>query len=323
MENQSASHDDMVMPFRVVKSGISGRLVRLGSVVDTVLSRHNYPEPVARVLGEALVIAAMLGAVLKFQSKLIIQTKTDGPVDFLVADYTAPGALRGYASFNPQRVADWETSGGGQDGLLIGSGHLAMTIEPGQDMSRYQGVVPLENDRLIEAAHTYFRQSEQLPTFAHVAVARHFERGAGDDERDWRWRAGGLIVQNMAREGGAEELDAEAQIEMEEKGRLIGEDDDDWERVRLLASTVEDHELLDPTLSSERLLYRLFHEEGVRVFDPLPLDVTCQCSRDRIVNIIAQFTSDELHDMVDDEGNVVVTCEFCKSAYKFAPDEVG
>ena len=266
MEDNNSPADDMVLPFRAVKSGISGRLVRLGAVVDTVLGRHDYPEPVARILGEALVIAAMLGAALKFQSKLILQTKTDGPIDFMVVDFTAPGSLRGYASFNPSSVAAWEKSDSNDDRLLLGSGHLAMTIDPGQDMSRYQGVVPLENNRLIEAAHTYFRSSEQLPTFAQVAVARHFAAGSEEGAGEWRWRAGGLIVQNLTLEGGAEELDEETLIEMEQTGRLFGEDDDDWERVRLLASTVEDHELLDPTLSSEQLLYRLFHEEGVRGF---------------------------------------------------------
>ena len=239
-----------------------------------------------------------------------------------MVDFTAPGALRGYASFDLERVRDWEKNGNGDGGVLLGSGHLAMTIDPGLDMARYQGVVPLENNRLIEAAHSYFRHSEQLPTFAHVAIARHFSAGGDGEDGVWHWRAGGLIVQNLTDEGGAEELDDEVLAEMEEAGRLLGEDDDDWERVRILASTVEDHELLDPTLSSEQLLYRLFHEEGVRVFDPRVMDVKCQCSRQRIVKIIEQFNAEELGDMRDEDGNVVVTCEFCKTAYKFAPGEV-
>ena len=320
LSDQEIQQDDIVLPFRAVKSGINGRLVRIGSAVDTVLSRHDYPEPVARVLGEALTLAAMLGAALKFQSKLILQTKTDGPIDFLVVDYVAPGALRGYASFDEERVRAWEAEGSDDQGVLLGRGHMAMTIDPGQDMSRYQGVVALDNDRLLDAAHTYFKQSEQLPTFAAVAVAKHYEK-SGADEGEWHWRAGGLIVQNLAQQGGKEDEGAEAQAAREEAGLLYGEDDDDWTRVRVLSSTVEDHELLDPTLSSEQLLYRLFHEEGIRIFDASVLEASCQCSRERIENIIGQFSKEELDSMLDDDGNVVVTCEFCRTSYTFdGPD---
>ena len=308
--------DDVVLPFRVVASGINGRTVRLGTVVDMILSRHNYPEPVARVLGEALVLAAMLGVALKFQSRLTLQTKTDGPIDFLVVDYKAPGSLRGYASFDEARVKAWSMDGDNDQGALLGAGHMAMTIDPGQDMARYQGVVALENCALIEAAHSYFRQSEQLPTFAKVAIAKHYSAGAKDG-REWHWRAGGLIVQNLTQQGGIQEEDAEVQALREAEGRLFGEDSDDWERVRLLASTVEEHELIDPMLSAERLLYRLFHEEGVRTFDVRVMDTACQCSRERIDNMIEQFSTEELNDMRDADENVVVTCEFCKTSYKF------
>ena len=316
-ESHTSDHsDDVVLPFRVVASGINGRIVRLGAVVDTILSRHDYPEPVARVLGEALVLAGMLGVALKFQSRLILQTKTDGPIDFLVVDYKAPGSLRGYASFDEARVKDWSMDQDNAQGALLGTGHMAMTIDPGKDMARYQGVVALENCALIDAAHSYFRQSEQLPTFAKVAIAKHYSAGAKDG-RDWHWRAGGLIVQNLTQQGGIQEEDAEVQVVREAEGRLFGEDSDDWERVRLLASTVEDHELIDPMLSAERLLYRLFHEEGVRTFDARRMDMDCQCSRERIENMIEQFSIEELNDMLDEDGNVVVTCEFCKTSYKF------
>jgi len=322
LQEHETPADDLVLPFRAVKSGINGRLVRTGRVVDTVLSRHDYPEPVAHVLGEALTLAAMLGAALKFKSKLTLQTKTDGPLDFLVVDYVASGAIRGYASFDEARMRDWETREGSAKGMLLGRGHMAMTIDPGQDMSRYQGVVALDNHRLVEAAHTYFRQSEQLPTFATVAIAKHYspKSGAG---RDWHWRTGGLIVQNLAQQGGVEVEDPEAQAQREEAGLLFGEDNDDWERVKVLASTVEDHELLDPTLASERLLYRLFHEEGIRIFDPHVLEAKCQCSRSRIENIIGQFSTDELNGMLDDAGNVVVTCEFCNRTYLFEQESLG
>jgi len=328
---QEIQQDDVVLPFRAVKSGINGRLVRIGSAVDEVLGRHDYPEPVARVLGEALTLAAMLGAALKFQSKFILQTKTDGPIDFLVVDYVAPGAIRGYASFDEKRVSEWQALGSDDQGMLLGKGHMAMTIDPlDQDMSRYQGVVALDNDRLLDAAHTYFRQSEQLPTFATVAIAKHYVKdgvvgsnGSGEGRGEWHWRAGGLIVQNLASQGGNKDESVDAQAAREEAGLLFGEDDDDWARVRLLSSTVEDHELLDPLLSSEDLLYRLFHEEGIRIFDPHVLEAKCQCSRARIENIIDQFSDDELEAMLDEQGKVVVTCEFCTARYSFEGPDAG
>ena len=180
-----------------------GRVIRLGAVVDTVLSRHAYPEPVSHALGEALALTAMLGSALKVEAKLILQTKTDGALDLLVADFVAPGKVRGYASFDKADCGLAETKGRGDQGALLGKGHMAMTIDPGSDKDRYQGIVPLEGEPLVDAAHTYFRQSEQLPTFIRLAVARHYgpaqRRGPA---QSGHWRAGGLMVQQLPREGG-------------------------------------------------------------------------------------------------------------------------
>ena len=232
-------------------------------MVDTVLSRHAYPEPVSHALGEALALTAMLGSALKVEAKLILQTKTDGALDLLVADFVAPGKVRGYASFDKSDAGLAEAKGRGDQGVLLGKGHMAMTIDPGSDKDRYQGIVPLEGEPLVDAAHTYFRQSEQLPTFIRLAVARHYGPAAGEGQRVWAWRAGGLMIQQLPREGG------------KRRDAAASEDDDEenWTRARHLAATVEDHELLDPMLSPERLLYRLFHEEGVRV---TPDDRACR-----------------------------------------------
>ena len=175
------SDDDLVLPFRTVRSDVIGRVIRLGSVVDTVLSRHAYPEPVSHALGEALALTAMLGSALKTeaQAKLILQTKTDGPLDFLVADFVAPGKLRGYANFDKADAGLAEAKGRGDQGALLGKGHVAMTIDRGADKDRYQGIVSLDHEPLVDAAHTYFRQSEQLPTFIRLAVARHYGPGGG------------------------------------------------------------------------------------------------------------------------------------------------
>jgi len=295
--------DDLIVPFQAEHADVLGRLVKLGPTVDTILSRHAYPEPVSRLLGEAVALTALLGASLKSEGKLILQATTDGPVDLLVADYQVPGELRGYARFDADRVAALEAE---SDAALLGEGHLAMTIDRGLDTERYQGVVPLEGESLTEAADTYFRQSEQLPTFIRLAVARHY-RADRKGEEAWTWRAGGLLVQKLTREGGVS-----TQKDFEE----------DWARAKMLAETVEDHELLDPLLPSDRLLYRLFHEEQVRVYRTISLETYCSCSRERVEELLQRFSQEDLADMVVD-GEVWVTCEFCNARYRFDPETLG
>lgn len=305
--------DDLVLPFRTVRSDVIGRVIRLGSVVDLVLSRHAYPDPVSHALGEALALTAMLGTALKTEAKLILQTKTDGPLDFLVADFVAPGKLRGYANFDKTDAALAETKGRGDQGALLGKGHVAMTIDRGDDKDRYQGIVSLDREPLVDAAHTYFRQSEQLPTFIRLAVARHYGPSGGEGPRASHWRAGGLMIQQLPREGGKRE------------NATASEDDDEenWNRARHLAATVEDHELLDPTLSPQRLLYRLFHEEGVVVTPAATLAAACRCSRERIHGYLRQFGAEELEDMREPDGGVTVTCEFCSRKYRFTLADIG
>jgi len=292
--------DDLILPFQAEHAEVSGRLVKLGPTVDTILSRHAYPEAVSQLLGEAVALTALLGAALKFEGKFILQASTDGPVDLLVADYQVPGGLRGYARFSPERLAALPP-----DGRLLGDGHLAMTIDRGLETERYQGVVPLEGDSLTEAADTYFRQSEQLPTLIKLAVARHYRAGKAGG-RPWTWRAGGLLVQKLTREGGRS------------VGREAAFAEEDWTRAKALAETVEDHELLDPMLPPDRLLYRLFHEEQVRAFRAIPLESYCSCSKARVEELLRRFSAEDLADMVVD-GEVWVTCEFCNSRYRFNP----
>ena len=308
--------DNLVLPFRTVKSDVIGRVIRLGSVVHAILSRHAYPEPVSHALGEALALSSMLGSALKDDAKLILQTKTDGPLDFLVADFESPGKVRGYANFDKGNAALADTRGRGDQGALLGSGHMAMTIDPGSGRDSYQGIVSLDKQPLVVAADTYFRQSEQIPTFIRLAVARHYGPAAGGGARTWHWRAGGLMIQQLPREGGKRELEGEAH----DLG-LEGDDDENWNRARHLASTVEDHELLDPLLSPERLLYRLFHEEGVRVVEATDLAEACRCSRERIDMYLKRFGAEELKDMREPDGSISVKCEFCSRKYLFAPGE--
>ncbi len=305
--------NDYVLPFQLEASGARGRLIRLGPVVDEILTRHAYPEQVLLLLGEAVTLTAMLGAALKFDGKFILQTQSDGPVSFLVVHYSSPGHVRGYASYNRDDIAG-SVNGAGAPKPLLGDGHLAMTIDPGAGMERYQGIVGLAGNTLVDAAHEYFDQSEQIPTFIRIAVARQFTAGEGANPGKWTWRAGGLMVQKLTREGGRQDSDDYSQPDA---GSV---DDDGWRRAQALAATVEDHELLDPTLSPERLLYRLFHEEEVRAFQATPLDAQCNCTRERVETMLNQFSPEELDGMAEDDV-ITVTCEFCRTHYQFDADQ--
>ena len=310
MLSGGAAADDTVLPFSTVKSRALGRLVRLGGVVDRILSQHNYPDPVSEVVGEAIALTAMLGTTLKIDGELIVQTRTDGPLGMLVVNYATPGRVRAHASFDAERVAELAQDDAESHGALIGSGYMALTVDPGKGMERYQGVVALEGKGLANAALAYFKQSEQLPSFVRLAVARHRSRSGEGRARDWQWRAGGILVQHVSPVGGTEHAD-------DVEDFLLGEDDDNWRRVSYLAETVEHHEMLDPLLPPERLLYRLFHEEGVRAGEPRPLEVFCRCSQDRVDSLIRSFQPEEIEDLRDDDGNIVVTCEFCSSSYRY------
>ncbi len=313
--------DDRVMPFQVDGLGARGRVVRLGAAATEILERHDYPEPVSRLLAEALSLTAMLGASLKFDGKFILQTKTDGPVDMIVVDYATPDRLRGYAHFDSDRLGETMARDTAEQSDFLGRGHLALTIDQGPNTDRYQGVVALDGTSLEDAAHTYFEQSEQIPTRLKLAAAPLYRQGA--DTGRPSWRTGGIMVQYLPEDGGVRVPDlhpgdAPEGVEVEEAGL----DDDRWNRATILLDTVEDHELLDPTLSSERLLYRLYHEDGVRAFEPRDLRHECGCSRGRIETMLLQFSPEDRAGMVED-GRISVTCEFCNRLYTFEPDEIG
>jgi molecular chaperone Hsp33 len=308
--------DDAVLPFEVASLDLRGRLTRLGPALDDVLTKHDYPAPVGKLLGEAIVLTTLLGSSLKFDGRFILQTQSDGPVSFLIVDFQAPDRLRAYARYDARRLSEGQDSG-----ALLGKGHLAMTIDQGPDMSRYQGLVALEGGNLEDAAHEYFLRSEQIPTRVRLAVGEEW-RGGGDGPKH-RWRAGGMLLQFLpkaperARQADLHPGDAPEGAETHEVA-----EDDAWIEGQSLISTVEDIELLDPDLSGERLLYRLFHERGVRVFAPLPLRAQCSCSREAVSGMLASFAPQDRADMVKD-GRVVVTCEFCSSVYQFTPHEAG
>ena len=307
--------DDRVLPFAVEPLDSRGRVARLGPALDAILSRHAYPAPVARLLGEAATLTALLGAALKLEGRFQLQTRGDGPVDMIVVDFDAPDRLRAFARFDAARIAALSPADGrGAD--LMGAGHLAFTIEQGGDFSRYQGVVPLTGQGLEAAAHEYFRQSEQIPTFVRLAVAQSVT-AAGSV-----WRAGGLMIQFLPT---SPERQRQADIDPGDAppGAIMHEvpEDDAWTEAKALAATVEDHELVDPTLSSERLLYRLFHERGVKVFEARPIADLCRCSDERVRGMLRGFTPQERGEMVGDDGRIGVTCEFCSTKRVYDPAE--
>src|SRR3982075_35226 len=308
--------DDAVLPFEVASLDLRGRLTRLGSALDDVLTRHNYPPAVGKLLGEAIVLTTLLGSSLKFDGRFILQTQTDGPVSFMIVDFQAPDRLRAYARFDAKRLKDGQDSG-----ALLGRGHIAMTIDQGPDMSRYQGLVALDGGSLEDAAHEYFLRSEQIPTRVRLAVGEEW-RGGGDGPKHRR-RAGGMLLQFLPKAPDrARQADLHPGDAPEGSVTHTVAEDDAWIEGQSLISTVEDVELIDPDLSGERLLYGLFHERGVRVFHPLPLRAQCSCSRDAVSSMLASFAPKDRADMVKD-GKVVVTCEFCSSVYQFTPQEAG
>jgi molecular chaperone Hsp33 len=308
--------DDATLPFEVAALDLRGRLTRLGPALDDILTKHDYPAPVGKLLGEAIVLTTLLGSSLKFDGRFILQTQTDGPVSFMIVDFQAPDRLRAYARFDANRLKDGQDSG-----ALLGHGHLAMTIDQGPDMSRYQGLVALEGGSLEDAAHEYFLRSEQIPTRVRLAVGEEW-RGGGEGPKH-RWRAGGMLLQFLPKAPErARQPDLHPGDAPEGAVTHTVTEDDAWVEGQSLISTVEDVELIDPDLSGERLLYRLFHERGVRVFQPLPLRAQCSCSREAVSSMLASFASKDRADMVKD-GKVVVTCEFCSSVYEFTPQEAG
>jgi molecular chaperone Hsp33 len=283
--------DDLLRPFQLERSSLRGRLVRLGGVLDQILTRHDYPEPVGRLLGELLVLAAALAGGLKFKGTFSLQAKGAGPVSLILADYTHDGTMRGYARFDPERIASEADIG-----TLLGDGRLALTVDQGDAGTAYQSIVELGGASLTECMQAYFRQSEQLKTGLKIAVDRVNDGGAR------RWRGGGLMVQRLA----DQPLDD-----------LGDEDQEHWYRTMLLLGTATEAELLQPGLPADDLLYRLFHEEGVRVFEPQELRFGCRCNRERVERLLRSFSDAEVEEMRQDDGALVVTCQFCSVAFRF------
>ena len=300
VSTSAAPTDDLAAAFQIEGWPVRGRLVRLGAAIDKILSAHAYPEPVAALLGEACALAALIGSSLKFEGRLIVQAQGDGPVRYVVADYDTSGTLRGYCRFDEAEVAAVST-GFARPGAqtLIGKGVMVMTLDQGADFERHQGITPIEGESLSLCAEHYFAQSEQVPTKVRLAVGRVTDADGAE-----AWRAGGAMIQMVAADAAR------------------GDTEEVWDRSRALFATLGDDELIDPTISPQILLYRLFHEDGVRLEGAVPLAAVCRCSKDRIAAVLGSFSAIEREDMIEDDGKMRVTCEYCASVYEIDPSDI-
>jgi molecular chaperone Hsp33 len=289
-----------VMPFYLPGRPVRGRLVRLGPLADALLTRHASHPAVTELAGQALALAAAMAGALKFRGSFSLQVKGDGPVRMLLADCTDTGALRGYARAEPASLAALlaeKPEPGAAD--LLGNGYLAFLLDEGPDTEPYQGIVDIEGETLADMALHYFATSEQLRCFVRLACAR----------TDAGWRAGALVLEQVAGGGGTEPAPAGP------------EDEESWRTAVALAGTLTEDELLDDELAPEHVLYRLFHSEGVAASRPRALAYGCRCSRARLSGILEGFTGDDLDHMTVD-GDIVMTCEFCNMDFRFPRNDI-
>lgn len=287
--------DDVVGAFQIEGEPVRGRVARLGPAIDEILRGHDYPEPVANLLGEACALAALVGSNLKFDGRLIVEARGNGPVRYVVADYDTSGGLRGYCRFASAEV-EAVSHGFQRPGAktLLGEGVFMMTVDQGAEMDRYQGMTDIQGETLALCAEQYFAQSEQTPTRVRLAVS----------QIDGVSRAGGFLIQYIAAD--------------EARGETI----EAWNRTQAFFETIGEDELVDPELSSNGLLFRLFHEDGVRVFGSKALRAFCRCSQERIETVLKSFDTAEREGMVEDDGKIHVTCEYCSRVYAVEPERL-
>lgn len=303
---QSAAEDgagsgfgDYVQPFQIEAPGLRGRLVRLGAAVDAVIAPHGYPPAVETLLAESMALAAVLASGLKYDGFFTLQMQGSGPVGLVMVDITSGGDMRGYARFDPDRLEAAAPIADAPVPRLLGAGVMSFTVDQGPDTDRYQGVTPLEGASLSECAHAYFRQSEQVETAIRLCAA------AGNSAGDGGRRAAAIMLQRLPGDDG---LDPDAE--------------EDWRRAVILMSSATPAELLEPRLDANRILYRLFHEDGVRIFRRRALRHRCRCSRAKVEAILRSFPAAEMRELIEDDGQITVTCEFCKAVYAFGDRDI-
>ncbi len=321
--NLETANMDRVLPFQIDALDVRGRMVHLSQTTTSILQQHQYPDAVNRLLAEAIALTALLGSSLKFEGKFILQVQSKGSVSMMVVDYTAPDAVRAYIRFDEEALNAQIAKGETRPEQLLGEGHLVMTIDQGQYMNRYQGVVVLDGKSLEDVAHSYFLQSEQLPTRVRLAASEQIVAAPEGKGTVSTWIAGGVLVQYLPQSSQNiphRDLHPGDHPDPEQQKTLHVEEVDAWRETEALMATITDHELTDPAVSAETLLYRLFHENGPRVYEAMPISHRCSCNEEKIRAMLGNFKQDELRDMVVND-RIDVKCEFCSSSYHFNPAE--
>ncbi len=298
--------DNYIQPFQLDESNLRGRAVRLGDELDKILTAHDYPKPVSHLTAESLILTLLLSSMLKYDGVFTLQTSGDGAVGMLVSDLISNGAMRACAHFDQNRLQASRESlsalkapEGSENHLAqyLGKGHMAFTVDYAGAKDRYQGIVALEGASLVDCVQHYFSQSEQIQTGIKIAVGK----------RDGKWRGAAIMLQAMPENDGNTDGVERSNIH-----------EDDWRRAMLLMGSCTEDELLSPELSTNDLLYRLFHEEGVRVFEGQSVYKKCRCTEERVNNIIKALTEEEKKDLLVNE-KIEVTCEFCGHLYQVDP----
>ncbi|MBZ0128585.1 MAG: Hsp33 family molecular chaperone HslO [Rhodobacteraceae bacterium] len=312
--------DDTVLPFQLDLADIRGRVARLDGVLADVLRQHAYPAPVEAMVAEAAILTALIGQTIKLRWKLSLQIRGDGPLRLIATDYYGPehpgepGRLRAWASFDADRLDE----ASGTPFSAIGKGMFAILIDQGSGTTPYQGITPLAGGSLAACAETYFAQSEQLPTRFAVALGRSTEPGTPE-----QWRAGGVMIQHMPKAAlHATEASGENGL-LAPADLLDGEDGENWTRVNLHLDTIEEMELVGPTVAPTDLLFRLFHAEKPRVFDATPVRFGCTCAPEKVVQTMSIYSAKDISRMTNEAGRVTADCQFCGAHYDFDPASLG
>lgn len=312
--------DDTVLPFQLDTSGIRGRVARLDGVLDEVLRQHNYPPLIEALVAEAALLTALIGQTIKLRWKLSLQVRGKGPARLIATDYYGPSAdgeparIRAYASYDAERL-DLDAAPFSQ----IGDGYFAVMLDQGEGMVPYQGFTPIAGGSLSACAETYFAQSEQLPTRFQVAFGRSVEPG-----RPAHWRAGGMMLQHMpAVDGAAADQGSGEGGLLTHADILSGADSENWTRANLLLDTVEELEMIGPSVAPTNLLVRLFHEDGPRVFDPQPVRFGCSCSEAKVRSTMSIYSQKDIAKMTTEAGIVTADCQFCGAHYEMDPKTLG
>lgn len=311
--------DDTVLPFQLDRSDVRGRVARLDGVLENILSQHAYPPAIEALVAEAALLTALIGQTIKLRWKLSLQVRGNGAIRTIATDYYGPSddgqpaRIRGWASFDADRL-DPQASPFAQ----IGDGYFAILIDQGEGTLPYQGITPLDGGSLAACAETYFAQSEQLPTRFELAFGRAMLPGQGE-----RWRAGGVMLQLMPQSADvAREGSGDGGV-LRHSDILAGEEDENWVRTNVLLDTVEDMELIGPSVELTSLLVRLFHEEEPRVYDPQRVEFGCTCSEDKVRESLAIYSAKDIATMATEDGKVTADCQFCGAHYEFDPASLG